>query len=126
MEKKPCAGGLTRLYYKNTIIAIRNNLCNEVIMSCPVPLFFTAGTVPVLAGSCETSNAMDVELSGDYAYVVDSTEGIVIIDVSDPANVDNDSRVLTIAEPPEEIVVRGRYIYAAYGSSGFKIIELGP
>ncbi|MBN2323516.1 MAG: hypothetical protein JXQ30_07275 [Spirochaetes bacterium] len=83
-------------------------------------------TVPALAGSCDTPNTMDVELSGDYAYVIDSVQGLVIIDISDPQNVDDDSVVFTIAESAEEIVVRGRYIYAADGTNGFKIIELGP
>ena len=74
-------------------------------------------TAPTLAGAyAPTTNADDVCVAGDYAYLADGSAGLRVIDVSDPTN---PSLVTTVNTPNNAIgvVVAGNYAYVADLSS---------
>ncbi|MFX1503475.1 MAG: LVIVD repeat-containing protein [Promethearchaeota archaeon] len=74
-------------------------------------------------GYSSGANCHDIEISGTYAFIADSTEGLVVIDVSDPLNPDTDN---PIYEPLEgyttELVVVDDYAFFACGggSTGYE------
>lgn len=78
------------------------------------------------------ANCQDIEVKEDYAYIADSVEGLVVIDVSEPLNPDT---LNPIYEPlgcfTGEIVVNDDYAYLACGVStessefmGLSIIDI--
>jgi hypothetical protein len=82
-------------------------------------------TVSPLAfvGSVVIAGAVDVALSGDYAYVSTSASGIQIVDVSDP------SLPAVIGSEPVpgaagELGVAGSHLFAADGADGLRIYDL--
>jgi len=64
------------------------------------------------------ANCQDIEVLGEYAFIADSVEGLVVIDVSVPLHPDSDN---PIYEPLDcftgEIVVLGNYAFLACGVS---------
>lgn len=76
-----------------------------------------------LLGSCDTGgNAADLTLSGDYAYIADST-GLVTINVSDPTSpVYND----TISEygALKCVICCGNYLFAKGNGCGLLVIDI--
>lgn len=76
---------------------------------------------PVIIASCDTpGGALDVRVSGDYAYVADrdisQNSNLLVIDVSNPANVTNDSIIGSCAIGiAERIHVSGNYAYVTSG-----------
>ena len=70
-----------------------------------------------------TGNAMDVYVSGDYAYVADYDSGLAIIDISDPTNpgtpiYENTTGIAS------SVYVSGNYAYIADELSGLAIIDI--
>jgi hypothetical protein len=77
-----------------------------------------------LAGTYTTSNnALDVAVSGNYAYVAVRTSGLEIIDISTPSN---PSIVGTYNTTGDAIgvAVRGNHAYVADSGSGLQIIDI--
>ena len=74
----------------------------------------------ILVGITEDTlpnHAMDVCVSGNYAYVADYTNGLVIVDISDPANPvtvgNHPSRVYDRTAAAVGVAVSGTYAYVA-------------
>ena len=80
-------------------------------------------TVPV--GQIDTpSNARNIAVVGNYAYVADGRSGVAIIDVSGIEN----PRLVTIFDTPEyanDVFVIDDYAYVADGEGGLQIIDVG-
>jgi len=76
------------------------------------------------------NHAMDVCVSGNYAYVADYTNGLVIVDVSDPAN------LITVGNHPSKlgnfgrtaaavgVAVSGTYAYVANWYDDLYVIDI--
>jgi len=79
---------------------------------------------PSVAGVYDTAGfASGVAVSGDYAYVADGTNGLVIVDVSDPsAPVEAGSYDTT--ENAKKAAVKGDYVYLADGLNGLSVVDV--
>jgi len=82
--------------------------------------------VPTFAGRCETNTegaAFSVTLKGNYAYIADGSDGLMIANVTDPTaptleeNYDTDGYA-------EDVAVKGNYAYIADGSDGLTIANV--
>ena len=62
-------------------------------------------------------------MAGNYAYVADGNNGLVIVDISNPASPTLKGSYDT-AGFAEDVVVAGNYAYVADGNNGFVIIEI--
>ena len=69
-------------------------------------------------------NASDIFISDEYAYVVDGTAGLQIIDVSDKTNPTISGSVDTPGEA-SGIFKNGKYAYVADGNQGLAVIDIG-
>ena len=77
-----------------------------------------------LAGNYDTSGyAQSVAVSGGYAYVADWEDGLVVVDVSEPANPARAGGYDTSGSA-RGVAVAGDYAYVADGNSG--LVVLGP
>ena len=65
----------------------------------------------------------DVQTVGDYAYCA-FRNGLVVLDVSDPANPSFVSKLYLQGEGGEGIFVRNNYVYLADGYAGLVIIDV--
>ncbi len=79
---------------------------------------------PVVLGAWDSpGKTYGVAVSGDYAYVTDSPDGVYVIDVSDPAR----PRQIAQFDTPglaHAVTVSGSYAYVADGFSGFRVIDV--
>ena len=68
-------------------------------------------------------NALDVAVSGNYAFVAADSAGVHVVDISDPANA---SLVATVATSgnAQSITVAGNYAYVGGGAGGLEIIDI--
>ena len=84
--------------------------------------------VPSLLGSCELPGwGMDVVLSGSYALVADYSEGLQIIDISDPANpkiAAPDGANYDTPGAAQGITLSGSHAYVADWSAGVHVVDL--
>jgi hypothetical protein len=79
---------------------------------------------PTLAGTYDTSgNALDVYVSGKYAYVADGASGLQILDISNPASSTISSTYDTSGNA-RGVYVSGKYAYIADQSAGLQIIDI--
>ncbi|MBC7116446.1 MAG: hypothetical protein H5T93_05375, partial [Pseudothermotoga sp.] len=60
---------------------------------------------------------------GDYAYVADDRYGLVIVDISDPANPQQVGRLDT-GGWAEDVVISGDYAYVANWGNGLVIVDI--
>jgi hypothetical protein len=68
---------------------------------------------PVLNGSYDTAgNACDVSVSGNYAYIADSNNGLTILDISNPSSPVLKGSYNTTGYA-QRVVVSGNYAYVA-------------
>jgi hypothetical protein len=76
-------------------------------------------------GACDTQDvALDVAVSGEYAYVADFSDGLQVIDVGDPGA----PEIVAGCETPGSargVVVTGGYAFVADGTSGLQVIDVG-
>jgi len=90
---------------------------------------FTIPSEPAELGSIILPTQLrDVTVNGDYAYVADWTDGLRIINISDPSNPIESGSYHTEGENPdiraEKIEVRGNYAYLAEGAGGLRILDV--
>ena len=77
-----------------------------------------------LAGSYDTvGDAKGVAVSGNYAYVADRGNGLVIVDISDPASPVLSGSYDTVGDA-NSVAVSGNYAYVADGGNGFVIVNI--
>ena len=67
--------------------------------------------------------AQDVYVSGDYAYIADSTQGLAVIDISDPTNPGTSINEDT-SGGAYEVHVSGDFAYIADDTSGLAVIDI--
>ena len=82
------------------------------------------GAQVVLMGSYDTSGYVrGVAVAGGYAYVADYENGLVVVDVSDPAN---PTRVggYDTSGSAQGVAVSGGYAYVADGGSGLVVVDV--
>ena len=94
---------------------IRNII--RIVITVMLALFLTGVAVgsvnPTLAGSYDTAGGVkDVAVSGSYAYVADSSNGLVIIDISNPA-VPTLAGSYNTAGYAQDVAVSGNYAYVS-------------
>jgi hypothetical protein len=81
---------------------------------------------PVIAGAVDTrGGANGVAVSGDYAYVANSTSWLQVVDISDPANPVIAGAVVTPGST-KGVTVSGDYVYVASNRSGLVIFRAIP
>ncbi|MFA6001685.1 MAG: hypothetical protein WC828_06170 [Thermoleophilia bacterium] len=85
---------------------------------------WNSSTVELLGTCCGISGGgLGVAVSGNYAYIVDGTSGLKIIDISNPANPQSAGSFNTPGSG-EGVAVSGNYAYVADGSNGLRIINI--
>ena len=67
--------------------------------------------------------AQGIAVQGDYAYVADGTNGLVVIDVSDPLSPDFKGKYVT-AKIAKSVAVKGSYAYVVGVAGGFEVIDV--
>jgi len=78
---------------------------------------------PVEVARCSVNQALDVALSGSYAYVACDSYGLHVVSVADPTN----PREIGYCETPglaSDVKVDGAYAYVADGAGGLRIISV--
>jgi len=82
-------------------------------------------THPVELGRTEVSFPSVIAVSGDYAYLADTTNGIGLttVDVSDPTAPTTTS-IQSVSGQMSRIVIRDGYLYASEGGAGLAIYSL--
>jgi hypothetical protein len=79
-------------------------------------------TLPI--GQVDTpSNARNIHIGGDYAYVADGRAGLIIVDISDPRTPFIVSRYDT-PDYANDVFVSGNYAYVADGEGGLQVITI--
>lgn len=79
---------------------------------------------PVLVGFLATGGAIvDVELSGDLAYLADYANGLRIVDISDPAQPQALGSLAT-PDTADDIAIQGNYAYVACWSGGLRVVDI--
>ena len=119
-KSSPLSGNIASIRIANGYAYVADFLDGFAIMSLASP------TTPVKVSSLSIGWAVDVEISGNYAYIAD-TNSVKIIDVTDKAN------PIAIAnyEPSnihsnvKDIAIAGNYAYVAYGwDGGLRILDI--
>jgi hypothetical protein len=75
-------------------------------------------------GLCPLSAARDVAARGNYAYVVDESDGLITVDVSEPASPRVVRRNALMGGTGKGIALGDGYVYLALGSAGLAIFDL--
>ena len=81
---------------------------------------------PVITGSAESSGGLnDICCSGDYAYLIDTVDGLVIYDISDPYKPRKKTSV-SLSGYPNDLEFSGGYIFIAQSgdSNALAIIDV--
>jgi hypothetical protein len=82
---------------------------------------------PVIVGGVSTSSrgrARDVVVVGEYAYVTDSSQGLLVFDISTPASPQMRYRLETPGAANDLAVAVDRYLYVADGLSGLHVVDI--
>jgi hypothetical protein len=81
---------------------------------------------PVVLGTCDTSQALGVAVSGNYAYVADGTSGLRVIDISNPLvpTLRATRDTVEITDEARGVAVSGNYAYVADWTSGLQLIDI--
>lgn len=91
-------------------------------------MFSIDATVPEDAHITSNVDGMysdNISIEGDYAYVADSSYGLMVVDISIPGS---ESLVDTVTPPGscQDVVALSPYLYVAAGSSGLHILNNDP
>lgn len=80
---------------------------------------------PSVIGSIALASPTDIDVVGDYAYVVDrnTTAGFKAIDVSDPANPVVAGSV-DIGASANDVVASGDFAYVAHRTNGLRVLDI--
>ncbi|MBD2843654.1 hypothetical protein IDH44_00505 [Paenibacillus sp. IB182496] len=78
---------------------------------------------PQTLGSLTVSNASDIRIQGNLAYVARGTNGLGIYDVSDPASIAS-VRTLSGLGNVGSLHIAGDYAYVAGGTAGLSIVDI--
>ncbi len=70
-----------------------------------------------------SDHGWDIAIKGDYAYIADTHDGLLVVDVSDLSSPKLVGQYSTMLGGPPEIDVDGNYAYIAQGNS-MKIIDI--
>ncbi len=82
------------------------------------------GTV-ALRGRCENLGAIsDIDVVGNYAYLANGTNGLRVIDISDPANPSPLPVVFKTNHIANGVDVYGNYAYIADGDKGLTVVDV--
>lgn len=99
---------------------------NEPLVTLPENSthFTDVYAAPGIIGTFKTPSAVEVFVSGQYAYVADNTSGLYIFDISDPAHPDSIGIYETF-DQANAVHVSGGYAYITQGYSGYlQIIDV--
>jgi hypothetical protein len=72
----------------------------------------------------DSGEAIGLFVSGNYVYVADGTDGLEIIDITDPSNPTEVGSYYNDSGEAYEVCVSGDYAYVADGSDGLEIIDI--
>jgi hypothetical protein len=72
----------------------------------------------------DSGDAIGLFVSGNYVYVADGTDGLEIIDITDPSNPTEVGSYYNDSGEAYEVVVSDDYAYVADGSDGLEIIDI--
>ncbi|HLD29482.1 MAG TPA: carboxypeptidase regulatory-like domain-containing protein, partial [bacterium] len=98
------------IYGNYACVAAKNGGVRIVDISNPLsPFEYNSFFTPFTT----TSDIYDVRISSHYAYCVDYSSGLLVFDISDPANPDNVA-VLSSAKKAKSIYIDGDYAYTCH------------
>jgi hypothetical protein len=113
------SGDIRGIFFQDSLIYVA---CEQMGMH----IFDLAEPIDSLAmiGWIDTpSNAQNIFVAGNYAYIADGRAGLVIIDVSDPKN----PALLSVHDTPEyanDVFINNNYAYIADGEGGLQVIDI--
>ena len=89
-------------------------------------LDITNKTHPVEIGSYEKDNPhiRDIEIVGDFAFVLDSYDGLIILNMSDPANPHEVRTLGGLGGTVRDIFIQGDYAFMAEALYGLWILDI--
>ncbi|MBL7024869.1 MAG: T9SS type A sorting domain-containing protein [Candidatus Marinimicrobia bacterium] len=76
-----------------------------------------------LVGYCGPDTSLDVDINGSYAYVVDGSRGLHILDISDPT-ISAEIGFCSISGWAWDVTLEGNYAYVLTENSGLRIIDV--
>jgi hypothetical protein len=82
----------------------------------------TAPESPAIVGNVDTSNALNVAISGSYAYVADYDEGLRVILIATPQSPAIVGSVNTWYA--HDVAISGSYAYVADATAGLKVVDV--
>jgi hypothetical protein len=113
----------TEYYYK-----VRPNVPDAIYSasSSATPSPFVPATDRTIDFVDTPGNASRVEIAGDYAFVVDYSKNVQVVDISNPADL---RLVASVGDPTQseyafDLTIQGDYLYVARGSSGLGIYDI--
>jgi len=95
-----------------------------VTIATPTPTPTPTSAALTLKGSYNTAgSSVGVAVAGNYAYVADGSNGLVIVDVTNPAAPTLKGGYDTAGDS-KDVAVAGKYAYVADGSNGLVIVDV--
>ncbi len=91
-----------------------------------VSMYLDSGNRRALVGAVDTGepeNALNIAVSGSYAYVADTMNGLQVIDISTPSDPQNIGSVPTPGLA-QGVAVSGNYAFVADWSSGLQVVDI--
>ncbi|MCD6596024.1 T9SS type A sorting domain-containing protein [bacterium] len=103
------------------IVVLNRNFIRDTLSSSPV----FPDTLVELSWYTDIHKAMDIQVQGNYAYVIDADWGLRVLDVSNPIALRLVGYWGTYSPATYQgIFIRGNYAYITMGYQGIKILDM--
>jgi hypothetical protein len=105
-------------------VCLAGRYCYLALEQLGVAVWDVSTTPPVQVGSFDTpSNARSVAASGDFLYVTDGRDGLIVADVSNPASPSEVGR-LALAGYGNRISVSDSLVYVGCSAAGLAVVNV--
>jgi hypothetical protein len=105
-------------------VAVQGNYAYVAALGAMTVNDITDPLNPIQVGYCDTPDqAIAIDISGNYAYVADGSDGLRVISVSDPTNPVEVANVQTGCVC-QDVQVVDKLVYLASGYSGLVIVDI--
>ncbi len=84
------------------------------------------GSPSIVSASADMYRTSDIEIFDEYAYIADGTDGLKIMDISEPEEISPASNIIEFSLPGEclEINIRYPYAFIAAQGSGLVVVNI--